>query len=274
MTIDLGRFGVWRRIGQVTGEMAAEAEELGYGAIWIGGSPPGDLEVVERTLDATVRIPVVTGIVNMWREEPSAVARSYHRIVEKHRDRFLLGVGVGHPEATSEYRRPLHKINEYLDGLEDAGVPGERIVLAALGPKVLGVAAERTAGAHPYLTTHRHTRMARELMGEGPLLAPEHMVVLGATPDDALELGRATVQRYLRLSNYRRSLLLEGWGEDDLADGGSDPLVRALVLSGEPNQVVEGLKAHLDAGADHIGIQALGDHPMEAYRSLATALLG
>ncbi|MGH8946716.1 MAG: LLM class F420-dependent oxidoreductase [Acidimicrobiia bacterium] len=272
--MDLGTFGIWRRIGQLTEAMAVAAEELGYGAIWIGGSPPGDLDVVEMTLEATEQIPVVTGIVNMWREDASTVARSYHRIVDKHPGRFLLGVGVGHPEATAGYRRPLDKINDYLDGLEKAGVPGDQIVLAALGPKALGIAAERTAGAHPYLTTPRHTAMAREIMGQGPLLAPEHKVILGADPESFLEQGRAVVQRYLRLDNYRRNLRREGWDQADLADGGSDRLIRALVLGGGPAEVADALRAHIDAGADHVGIQALGEKPDEAYRLLAGALLG
>ena len=253
--------------------MAAEAEELGYGAIWIGGSPPGDLDVVERTLDITEQIPVVTGIVNMWREDAATVARSYHRIADKHPGRFLLGVGVGHPEATSGYRRPLDKINDYLDGLEKADVPGDQTVLAALGPKVLGIAAERTAGAHPYLTTPRHTAMASEIMGQG-LLAPEHKVVLGADPKRHLELGRDAVRRYLNLDNYRRNLRREGWNEPDLADGGSNSMIRALVLGGGPAEVADALRAHLDAGADHVGIQALGEKPEETYRALAGALFG
>jgi probable F420-dependent oxidoreductase len=261
-------------VGQITDGLAVEAEALGYGAIWIGGSPPGDLAVVERTLDATESIPVVTGIVNMWREEPSLVARSFRRIVDRHFGRFLLGVGVGHPESTSQYRKPLEKISHYLETLEHEGVPGKETVLAALGPKVLTIAATRTAGAHPYLTTPRHTRMAREIMGVGPLLAPEHKVAVGADPDQVLELGRETVRRYLSLDNYRRNLRREGWEEDDLAGGGSDRLVRALVLGGRPDQVSEGLRAHLDGGADHVGIQALGDDPADAYRRLAAVLFG
>jgi len=267
--IDLGSFGIWRRVGAITTEMAAEAEELGYGAIWIGGSPPGDLLEVERVLDATERIPVVTGIVNMWREDPVVVGESHLRVVDKHPGRFLLGVGIGHPEATTEYARPLNKINDYLDRLGEVGVAPHHIVLAALGPKVLRVAAERTAGAHPYLTSPRHTERAREVMGGGPLLAPEHKVVLGEGPGRALEVGRETVRRYLRLGNYHRNLRRQGWSREDLADGGSDRLVRSMVLSGSPEDVVHGLRAHLAAGADHVGIQALGEDPREAHRLLA-----
>ena len=184
MTIPLGRFGFWQMLRNTTPEMAREVETLGYGAIWVGGSPAGDLVEVEALLDATERIPVVTGIVNMWREEAETVAASYHRVAGNHPDRFLLGVGIGHREATQEYRNPLAKIGDYLDRLDSAGVPRDRMVLAALGPKALRIAAERTAGAHPYLTTPAHTGFAREVMGEGVLLAPEHKVVLDEDADD------------------------------------------------------------------------------------------
>lgn len=271
--IDLGPFGIWRRVGEINNDMAAEAEELGYGAIWVGGSPPGDLGSVDEVLETTERIPVLTGIVNMWREDPATVAASYRRITERHPGRFFLGLGVGHPEAVSEYESPLDKINGYLDRIEADGVPGDQIVLAALGPKVLRIAAERTAGAHPYLTTHRHTRMAREVMGEGPLLAPEHKVLLGATTEAALQRGRETVRRYLRLDNYRRNLIREGWEESDLEDGGSDRLVAALALSGPVEAVADALRSHLEAGADHVGIQVLGDGASQAHREIAGALI-
>ena len=269
MTISLGRFGFWRMLRNTTPEMAREAEAIGLGAIWVGGSPPGDLEAVEALLDATERIPVITGIVNMWREEAGTVAASYHRVAARHPDRFLLGVGIGHREATEEYRDPLAKINEYLDQLDGAGVPRDRLILAALGPKALRIAAERTAGAHPYLTTPQHTAFAREVMGEGPLLAPEHKIVLERDPERARAQGRKVVGYYLDRVNYRNNLLRSGWSESDLADGGSDALIDALVLHGSPEHVITGIEAHLDAGADHVGIQVLGDDPMPAFRALA-----
>lgn len=269
--IDIGRFGIWRRAAEIDEDTAREVESLGYGAIWIGGSPPGDLEVVEEILDATERIPVATGIVNMWREEAATVAASHHRVRERHPGRFLLGVGIGHPEATSEYTDPVAKIESYLDELEAAGVPKEEIVLAALGPRVLQIAGERTAGAHPYLTTPIHTRFARDALGEGPLLAPEHFVVL-ADGDQAHDSGRQTVGRYLQLDNYRRNLAREGWDEADMDDGGSQRLIDALVLQGSPERIADGLRAHLDAGADHISLQVIGGDPAEAYRQIAAAL--
>ncbi|MGH3667634.1 MAG: TIGR03620 family F420-dependent LLM class oxidoreductase [Acidimicrobiia bacterium] len=270
MTIELGRYGFWMMLRTTTPDMAREAETLGYGAIWVGGSPAGDLVGVEALLEATVRIPVVTGIVNMWREEAETAAASYHRVDGNHPERFLLGVGIGHPEATQDYQDPLAKIDDYLDRLDAAGVPRDRMVLAALGPKALRIAAERTAGAHPSLTTPAHTAYAREVMGEGALLAPEHKVILEADPDRAV--GREMVSRYLDRVNYRNNLVRSGWSEADFERGGSDTLVDALVFSGTPEQVADGLAAHLDAGADHVGIQVLGGDPMFAYRRLAEVL--
>jgi probable F420-dependent oxidoreductase len=254
--------------------MAGEIEAMGYGALWIGGSPPGDLEAIEDIIEATKRIPIVTGIVNMWREEAPTVGASYRRIAERHPDRFLLGVGVGHPESTTEYQSPVRKINDYLDQLVEAGVPNDRMVLAALGPRVLKIAAERTAGAHPYLTTPRHTRMARDVTGAETLLAPEQKIILEIDPDRARAEARMTVDRYLRLVNYRNNLLREKWSESDLEDAGSDALVDELVLHGDTRSVADGIRRHIDAGADHVCIQALGTDPIAEYRDLAEFLLG
>jgi probable F420-dependent oxidoreductase len=275
MTVELGRYGVWRHVGGLTPELAAEVEALGYGAIWIGGSPPGDLRLAESLLDATERIAVATGIVNMWTTPAEEAAASYHRIEAAHPGRFLLGVGIGHPEATSDYRRPYATIVEYLDRLDAAKVPVDGRVLAALGPKVLKLAAERTAGAHPYLTTPEHTREARELLGEGVLLAPEHKVVLDTDPERARAIGRPVVAKpYLGLRNYTSNLLRLGWSEEDLADGGSDRLIDALVAHGDAAAVAARLTEHLDAGADHVCAQVLpgGDDPVPALRELAEAL--
>ncbi len=272
MATPLGRFGFWQMLRNTTPEMAREAERLGYGAVWVGGSPPGDLRQVEELLATTTSIPVVTGIVNMWREEAASLAGSYHRIASRYPDRFLLGVGIGHPEATQEYRDPVDKIGEYLGQLDAAGVPRERLVLAALGPKVLRIAAERTAGAHPYLTTPRHTAYARAVIGDGPLLAPDQKVVLDTDPERARETGRSFVKNYLARVNYRRNLLREGWWESDIDGGGSDALIDALFLNGTPEEVAVGLRAHLDAGADHVGVHVVGDDRMDGYRRLAEVL--
>ena len=272
--IELGEFGIFRRADEMTPEVAREVERLGFGALWLGGSPSGDLVSIERLLDATDPIPIAAGIVNMWHDDASAVANSYHRVCERHLGRFLLGVGIGHPEATSEYRHPIDTILEYLSQLDAAGVPKENLVLAALGPKVLGAAAEHTRGAHPYLTTPRHTRLARGIIGDGPLLAPEQTVVVESDQDRAREIGRSMVGRYLGMVNYRNNLLREGWTESDLDDGGSDQLVDELVLAGTPQEIVVGLRRQLTAGADHVSIQTLGPDPVFGYRALAEVLFG
>lgn len=273
MSIELGQFGIWQRVGDASREIAREAENLGFGAYWVGGSPKGELKEIEDLLEAAGRIPVATGIVNMWREEAANVAASYHRIQERHPNRFLLGVGIGHPEATSEYRKPYDTIVSYLDELADAGVPDEHIVLAALGPRVVELSGERTAGAHPYFTTPRHTRSAREILGDGTLLAPEQTVVVGLDPDQARTIARKFAARYLGLVNYRNSLLREGWTEEDVSNAGSDHLVEEVVLMGSAEEVADGIRAHLEAGADHVCIQDIGPDPVASFRALAEVLL-
>lgn len=275
MGIELGKLGIWRPAYQpLSGEQAADLEKLGYGAIWLGGSPSGDLRYAEDLLAATSKITVATGIVNMWSDNAGTVAASYHRIAAKYPDRFLLGVGIGHPERTSEYVKPYDKIVSYLDELDAAGVPADGRVLAALGPKVLRVAAERTAGAHPYLTTPEHTRRAREILGANALLAPEQKVVLGPNPETARATGRTVVRHYLELRNYVSNLLALGFTDDDVADAGSDRLIDALAGHGDAATIADAVTGHLDAGADHVTVQALGDDPVPAYRALAAELLG
>ena len=272
MTIALGTIGIWQFTGNATPELAVEAERLGYGTIWIGGSPDGDLQLAEALLDATERITVATGIVNMWKDDAATVAASCNRLEAKHPGRFVLGVGIGHPEHTGEYQSPYDKIVEYFDQLDDAGMPAERRILAALGPKVLELSAARAAGAHPYLTTPEHTAFARKIVGPDTLLAPEHKVVVSTDADQARTLGRKVVKRYLDLVNYRQNLLRFGFTEADLADGGSDRLVDALVLHGDADTVAAGVRAHLEAGADHISIQVLGPDLIPAYEALSAAL--
>ncbi|MCE3550082.1 LLM class F420-dependent oxidoreductase [Pseudonocardia sp. RS11V-5] len=274
MSVDLGRYGIWLRRDQLTPELATEIESLGYGVIWIGGSPPADLALPEELLAATERIAIATGIVNIWQAPAPEVAESYHRIEKAYPGRFLLGVGIGHPEATQEYRSPYDTIVGYLDDLDAGGVPVAGRALAALGPKVLRLSGERTAGAAPYLTTPRHTAEAREILGAGPLLAPEHKVVLSTDPEYARKVGRPKVRDpYLRLSNYRRNLLRTGFTTEDL-DTASDRTIDALVLHGDAATVAAGLNAHLEAGADHIGAQILtaSGTPDDEYRGALRAL--
>ena len=273
MSIELGKVGIWRHPSGLTPELVAEVEALGYGAIWIGGSPPGDLGVVEHLLGATDHIALATGIVNVWQDDAAAVGASYHRITARYPGRFLLGLGIGHPEATREYRQPYATLVSYLDQLDELKVPAEGRVLAALGPRVLRLSAERAAGAHPYLVTPEHTRQARQILGDGPLLAPEQKLVLGTDPEQARALGRARVRTpYLGLANYQSNLRRLGWTDADFADGGSDALIDALAVHGDAEAIVRGVTAHLDAGADHVAVQVLNPDPLPALRALAAEL--
>jgi probable F420-dependent oxidoreductase len=272
----LGRFGIWRSSAQVTPDLAVGLERLGYGAVWLGGSPAGDLEIVSELLGATSTLMVGTSIVNIWKDDAATVARSYARIAASHPGRFVLGVGAGHREATKEYTSPYAKLATYVDQLEAAAVPAEGLVLAALGPRVLRLAGDRTAGAIPYLVPPEHTRLAREILGPDRLLAPEHKAVLDADPERGRALGRTRVQNpYLHLVNYTSNLRRLGFADADLAGGGSDRLIDALVAHGRPDQVAAQLSAHLDAGADHVAVQLLTENDadlMSGYAELASAL--
>lgn len=254
---ELGRYAVWT-FGSPSPEQAAEIERLGYGAIWVGGSPAAALSFVEPLLAATTTLQVATGIVNIWSAPAPQVAESYNRIEAAHPGRFLLGIGVGHSEATAEYRSPYQTLVDYLDSLDAAGVPTSRRVLAALGPKVLRLAAERSAGAHPYLTTPEHTATARGLIGPSVFLAPEHKVVLTTDAAAAHEAGREAVGFYLRLSNYVNNWRRLGFTERDVRPPGSDRLIDAVVAHGTAEKIAARLGEHLDAGADQVTIQVLG----------------
>ena len=272
----LGRFGVWRGASQVTPELAVDLEQLGFGALWLGGSPSDGLDVVDELLDATTELTVATGIVNIWQDDASVVAASFRRIQSRQPGRFLLGVGVGHREAVQQYARPYETLAGYIDALLGDGVPAESLVLAALGPKVLRLAAERTAGAHPYLVTPEYTRQARAILGQGPLLAPEQKVVVDADPERARAIGRPRVEKpYLGLVNYTSNLRRLGWSDADLSGGGSDALIDALVAHGTADEVAVQLTGHFDAGADHVAIQLLTGPDadlVDGYRQLAQAL--
>jgi probable F420-dependent oxidoreductase len=253
----LGRYGVWT-FGTVKREQAVEIEKLGYGAVWIGGSPAGDLNYVEPILERTETLQVATGIVNVWTAPAKQVAEAYHRIEDAYPGRFLLGIGIGHPEHTDEYRKPYDVLVEYLDVLDEECVPTSRRVVAALGPKVLKLSAQRSAGAHPYLTTPEHTAQAREVIGNSVFLAPEHKVVLSTDADEARAIGRETVDFYLNLSNYLNNWKRLGFTDEDIAKPGSDKLIDAVVAHGTADDIAKRLGEHLDAGADHVTIQVLG----------------
>ncbi len=254
---NFGRYGVWT-FGVPKPEQAVEIEKLGYGAVWIGGSPAGNLEYVEPILERTENLQVATGIINVWTAPAGEVADAYHRVEEAYPGRFLLGIGIGHPEHTEEYRKPYDVLVEYLDALDAKKVPTSRRVIAALGPKVLKLSAQRSAGAHPYLTTPQHTGEAQNLLGPTVFIAPEHKVVLARDAEASREIGRQTVDFYLNLSNYLNNWKRLGFTEDDVAKPGSDRLIDALVAHGTPDAIAARLNEHLDAGADHVAIQVLG----------------
>ena len=273
---EIGRFGIWRSASLVTPQIAAGVERLGFGVLWLGSSPDGDLAQAEALLDATTTLTLATSIVNMWKDQAKLVARSYARVQQRHPGRFLLGVGAGHREATRQYARPYETLARYVDELVAGGVPRDGLVLAALGPRVLRLAGDQTAGAIPYLVPPEHTAQARALLGPGPLLAPEHKVVLDTDPARARALGRSRVRTpYLGLVNYTGNLRRLGWAEEDLTGGGSDALIDALVAHGSPAEVAAQVARHLDAGADHVCLQLIteeGDDPLPGYARLAPAL--
>ncbi|WP_328351747.1 LLM class F420-dependent oxidoreductase [Mycobacterium sp. NBC_00419] len=252
---DLGRFGTFG-LG-VTPQQANEIEALGYGAVWVGGSPPAELDWVEPILENTTTLKVATGIVNIWTAAPGPVAESFHRIESGYPGRLILGIGVGHPEAHQQYQKPVEALNSYLDKLDEYGVPKGSRVVAALGPQVLKLSAQRSAGAHPYLTTPEHTAQARALIGPGAFLAPEHKAVLTTDADKARTVGRKALDVYLNLQNYLNSWKRLGFTDDDVARPGSDRLVDAVVAYGTPEAIAARLTQHLDAGADHVPVQVL-----------------
>lgn len=259
-TPDLGTFGafghhsLWQ---QLSPEQLRDIEALGYGAIWAGGSPAAELSWVDPILEQTTKLKLATGIVNIWTAEPGPVAESFHRIEKAYPGRFLLGIGVGHPEAHQEYRKPVDALTDYLDKLDEYGVPKDSRVVAALGPRVLKLSADRSAGAHPYLTTPEHTAEARKLIGPDAFIAPEHKAVLTTDAEKARAVGRKSLEIYLNLANYLNSWKRLGFTDDDVAKPGSDRLVDAVVAYGTPEEVAARLKEHVDAGANHVPVQVL-----------------
>jgi probable F420-dependent oxidoreductase len=274
---DVGRFGLWsgNNLWPDNLEFAAELEELGFGTLWLGGSPGGDLKIVEDVLDNSKTLVVATGIVNIWADSPQTIAESFHRINEKHPDRFLLGIGASHKLINTQYEKPYDKLVSYLDGLDEAGVPASQRVLAALGPKVLGLAAARSAGAHPYLTTPEHTANARQILGPDSLLAPEIAVVLDADPADARANARQYMSLYLQLPNYTNNFKRLGFTEDDFADGGSDRLLDELIPVGVDATLAK-VAEHHTAGADHVNIQVVtsgrASLDLDGIRAIGAAL--
>jgi probable F420-dependent oxidoreductase len=275
-----GTIGVWtsyRPCGiERAGEAAKLVEQLGYGAWWVGGSPR--LPDIRPILEATSTLTAATGILNVWSNDPAETAAQDAELREAFPGRFVLGIGIGHPEATSDYRRPLTAMRGFLEGLDSAPAPpptGERC-LAALKPRMLELARERSAGAHTYFVPVEHTRSARERLGPGKLLAPELACVVESDPARARAVARRYAELYLGLSNYTNNLLDLGYTEADIADGGSDRLIDAVIPHGTPEEIAEVARAHLEAGADHVCLQPLGEEgiPRESWTALAKALIG
>jgi probable F420-dependent oxidoreductase len=268
--VNLGRVGIWRRRRDGAGPVG-ELEALGYGALWIGGSP--SVDDVRPFLDASSALPVATGILNIWRHSPADVAAAHARLTSEYPGRFLLGIGVGHPEATSDYTRPLTAMRRFFDGLD--GVPREELLAAALGPRMLDLAVERSLGTHPYFTPVEHTRFARERIGPEALVAPELAVVVEEDVDAARAIARDYAASYLQLTNYTSNLLRFGFTDDDIGGGGSDRLIDAVIPHGSAEAIAEVVAAHWEAGADHVCLQPLGHgpEPLDDYRALARVLL-
>src|SRR4051794_1832221 len=261
--MDLGRVGIWniglrsddpRNAGEVR-DAAAELESLGYGAIWLGGSP--GVHHARPLLGATTRIVVATGILSIWEYEAADVAERQAALAAEHPGRFLLGLGVSHGMLAKDYRKPYSAMVGYLDRLDAAGAPADERVLAALGPRMLALSRDRAAGAHPYLVNPEHTASARKIIGDGPLLAPEVKVVLDADPVRARATARGHLALYLQLPNYLNSLRRLGFTDDDFRDGGSDRLVNAVVAIGGTDAAVRRIAEHHEAGADHVVVQVI-----------------
>jgi probable F420-dependent oxidoreductase len=287
--MELGPVGIWSGEFRAVDEgaaraAAAELEELGFGALWIPGGAGGPiLETIGTLLDATRRIVLATGILNVWMHDPGEVAQDHGRLTGRHPGRFLLGLGVSHAplvESSGEqrYERPLGVMVRYLDALDMAlpAVPTAERVLAALGPKMLELSAARSAGAHPYLVDPEHTAFARRTLGPGPLLAPEQKVVIGRDPATARAMARRHLKIYLGLPNYVNNLRRVGYTEEDVAGDGSDRLMDGIVAWGDVETVAGRVRQHLDAGADHVCIQILGESrrelPLAEWREFAAAL--
>jgi len=290
--VNLGQIGIWCggvwRVDEhaaEAGDVAAELERLGYGTLWLsGGFTPGFTGRFRMLLDATSRISVASGILSIWLASPAEAAKGFAELEAAHPDRFLLGLGVSHAPAVESrgesYTRPYSRMVRYLDDLDrqEPLVPADRRVLAALGPRMLTLAARRAAGAHPYFVPPEHTARAREILGDGPLLAPEQAVVLETDPALARQIARSHTEYYLSAPNYTSNLRRLGFGDADLEGGGSDRLIDAVVAWGDVATVAERVREHHQAGADHVCVQVLtatsGEaFPRAEYRALAEALL-
>ncbi|MEV6171633.1 LLM class F420-dependent oxidoreductase [Streptomyces sp. NPDC051954] len=268
----VGRFGIFSpelrsEVPALQGELrdaAAELDELGFGAIWLGGS--SSVHHAAHLAGATDRIVLATGILNIWYEAADTVAEQRAELEQAHPGRFLLGLGASHAQLAKDYQRPYSTMVEYLDALDSAAtpVPVQSRILAALGPRMLRLARDRAIGAHPYLVTPEYIEQARHVLGDAPLLAPEVTVVLDSEPTRARETARSFLDYYLQLPNYAANLKRLGFTDDDLTGGGSDSLVDALVLWGTDDSISARLAEFHTAGADHLAVQLIAEERTEA----------
>jgi probable F420-dependent oxidoreductase len=288
--VDLGRIGVWSWAfsgapAAVVREAVPEIEELGYSAIWYPEAFGNETFAAGALLlSYSSRLKVASGISSIYARDPTAMANGARALADAFPGRFVLGLGVSHRGPVGgrghEYGRPVATMRSYLDGMDAATFTGDEPdppaarILAALGPKMLGLARERSDGAHPYFVPVEHTAIARERLGPGKLLAPEQAVVLTDDASRARQVIREHMAFYLSTENYRNSMLRLGFEESDLENGGSDRLADAIVVWGDEGAIRERVKAHLDAGADHVCIQVLPrEFDLEPLRRLAPALL-
>jgi probable F420-dependent oxidoreductase len=290
----LGSIGIWthqfeNHPAQKAREAAAELDELGYGAIWFGEAAGREaFSNASLLLAATRRIIIATGIANIYARDPVTMACGQKTLAEAYPGRFLLGLGVSHVPLVEKlrghtYQQPLAAMRSYLDAMDKApyyAVPPATTparVLAALGPKMLRLSAERTNGAHPYNVTPEHTAQARAILGAGPYLCPEQAVILEREPSKAREIARSFLALYLTLPNYTNNFLRLGFSEADFQNGGSDRLIDSIIVWGDLNAIRSRIRAHHAAGADHVCIQVLPhdpkDLPLANWRELAPALL-
>ena len=289
----LGAVGVWltllgMRSAAQERAAAAEIEALGYPALWIGETPVNKEAFVHAgiLLAATNGITLATGIASIYARDPAATNSARNALAEAYDGRFVLGLGVSHAPSVQQrghdYGRPVQAMRDYLDALErsDYKAPAPRhsapIVLAALRRRMLALARDRTHGAHPYLVTPAHTARARAVLGAGPVLAPEQGVVLETDPARARAVAREHLTGYLTLPNYTNSWREDGFGDADFAAGGSDRLVDALIAWGGAEAIAARVRAHHEAGADHVCIQPVIrdlDRAMAELRALAPVLL-
>jgi probable F420-dependent oxidoreductase len=293
-SILLGPVGIWTTRFEHSSaakmrEAAAELEELGYGAIWFGEATGREaLTQASLLLAATKRIVIATGIANIYARDPFAMAAGQKTLAEAYPGRFLLGLGVSHVPLVEKlrghrYEKPVSTMRAYLDAMDQT--PYEAVppsakpirILAALGPKMLQLAAERADGAHPYNGNSEHTAQARGILGPGPYLCPEQTVVLETDPAKARKIARDFLAIYLGLPNYTNNFLRLGFEESDFKDGGSDRLIDSIIAWGDLNAVRNRIRAHQTAGADHVCIQILTADPkvlpLAEWRQLAPALL-